>query len=237
VRGGFYSAGFTQHPDLTLMGVLSALEMACWDIIGKEAGQPSTSSWAAGHERLRSYTYLYARAGDRSDSTWIPILPPSARAPVPGAGLYGAQFDPAGRTAPSTAGSCGSPTSNAASASWRQLREAVGIKRRIYYSVPWSDDGGRRDPARAAPGAGTSAVFGERRAPDAPKNGEGGRPRAFHCDRRRLTTKYDFGACSMPVRGNPADEPGASGGSSGKKIAAGGSAAVRFAPHLTAAPW
>jgi len=25
-----YSAGFTQHPDLTLMGVLSALEMACW---------------------------------------------------------------------------------------------------------------------------------------------------------------------------------------------------------------
>ena len=35
-----YSAGFTQHPDLTLMGVLSALEMACWDIVGKEAGQP-----------------------------------------------------------------------------------------------------------------------------------------------------------------------------------------------------
>ena len=33
-----YSAGFTQHPDLTLMGVLSALEMACWDIVGKEAG-------------------------------------------------------------------------------------------------------------------------------------------------------------------------------------------------------
>ena len=33
-----YSAGYTQHPDLTLMGVLSALEMACWDIIGKEAG-------------------------------------------------------------------------------------------------------------------------------------------------------------------------------------------------------
>ena len=35
-----YSSGFTQHPDLTLMGVLSALEMACWDIIGKEANKP-----------------------------------------------------------------------------------------------------------------------------------------------------------------------------------------------------
>src|SRR5215475_11666574 len=35
-----YSAGYTQHPDLSLMAVLSALEMACWDIIGKEAGQP-----------------------------------------------------------------------------------------------------------------------------------------------------------------------------------------------------
>jgi 2-dehydro-3-deoxyphosphogalactonate aldolase len=30
-----YSSGYSQHPDLTVMGVLSALEMACWDIIGK----------------------------------------------------------------------------------------------------------------------------------------------------------------------------------------------------------
>jgi len=35
-----YSAGYTQHPDLSLMAVLSALEMACWDIIGKQANQP-----------------------------------------------------------------------------------------------------------------------------------------------------------------------------------------------------
>ena len=30
-----YSSGYTQHPDLSLMAVLSAIEMACWDIIGK----------------------------------------------------------------------------------------------------------------------------------------------------------------------------------------------------------
>ena len=59
---------FTQHPDLTLMGVLSALEMACWDIIGKEAGQPVYKLLGGRvHERLRTYTYIYARPGDRTD--------------------------------------------------------------------------------------------------------------------------------------------------------------------------
>ena len=29
-----YSSGFTQRPDLSMMGVCSGLEMACWDIVG-----------------------------------------------------------------------------------------------------------------------------------------------------------------------------------------------------------
>jgi len=50
-----YSSGFTQHPDLTLMGVLSALEMACWDIIGKEANKPVYKLLGGQvHERLRA---------------------------------------------------------------------------------------------------------------------------------------------------------------------------------------
>ncbi len=36
-----YGAGYTQRPDVTVMGVLSGLEMACWDIIGKAAGKPA----------------------------------------------------------------------------------------------------------------------------------------------------------------------------------------------------
>jgi galactonate dehydratase len=57
-----YSSGYTQHPDLTMMGVLSALEMACWDIIGKAAGQPVYRLLGGQvHERLRSYTYIYPR--------------------------------------------------------------------------------------------------------------------------------------------------------------------------------
>jgi len=41
-----YSSGYTQHPDLALMGVLSALEMACWDIVGKGHTNRSTTCLA-----------------------------------------------------------------------------------------------------------------------------------------------------------------------------------------------
>ena len=55
-----YSRGFTQHPDHALMGVLSGIEMACWDIIGKALDQP-VYNLIGGlvNERIRSYTYLY----------------------------------------------------------------------------------------------------------------------------------------------------------------------------------
>ena len=55
-----YSSGFSQRPDVTMMGCVSALEMACWDIIGKEAGKPVYELLGGQvHEGLRSYTYLY----------------------------------------------------------------------------------------------------------------------------------------------------------------------------------
>lgn len=63
-----YSAGYTQRPDLTMMGVISALEMACWDIMGKETNQPVYNLLGGQvHEKLRSYTYLYPEDGDRAD--------------------------------------------------------------------------------------------------------------------------------------------------------------------------
>ena len=56
-----YSVGYTQHPDLTTLGVLSAFETACWDIVGKALKQPIYNLLGGGfHEKLRSYTYLYA---------------------------------------------------------------------------------------------------------------------------------------------------------------------------------
>jgi galactonate dehydratase len=92
-----YSAGYTQHPDLTLMGVLSALEMACWDIIGKEAGQPVYKLLGGRvHERLRSYTYIYARPGDKVDVYQDPQLSAERAAEYVAQGFTAIKFDPAG---------------------------------------------------------------------------------------------------------------------------------------------
>src|SRR5262249_49212572 len=52
-----YGQGYSQRPDPTLVGVLSGIEMACWDIIGKAAGKPAYELLGGQvHERLRSYT-------------------------------------------------------------------------------------------------------------------------------------------------------------------------------------
>ncbi len=55
-----YSAGFVQRPDVSTGGVLSGIEIACWDIMGKALDQPVYNLLGGKvHERLRSYTYLY----------------------------------------------------------------------------------------------------------------------------------------------------------------------------------
>jgi galactonate dehydratase len=92
-----YSAGYTQHPDLSMMGVLSALEMACWDIIGKEAGQPVYNLLGGQvHERLRTYTYIYARPGDKTNVYQDPELAAQRAAEYLAQGFTALKFDPAG---------------------------------------------------------------------------------------------------------------------------------------------
>lgn len=55
-----YSAGFNQRPDVSMGGVISGIEIALWDIIGKATDQPIYNLMGGKvHERLRSYTYLY----------------------------------------------------------------------------------------------------------------------------------------------------------------------------------
>lgn len=92
-----YSAGFTQHPDLTVMGVLSALEMACWDIVGKEANQPVYKLLGGQvHEKLRAYTYIYPRPGDASDVYHDPVLAAERAQLYLDMGFTALKFDPAG---------------------------------------------------------------------------------------------------------------------------------------------
>jgi galactonate dehydratase len=92
-----YSAGFTQHPDLTVMGVLSALEMACWDIIGKAANQPVYKLLGGQvHDALRAYTYIYPQPGDRSDVYADPYLAAERAQMYLDMGFTALKFDPAG---------------------------------------------------------------------------------------------------------------------------------------------
>ncbi|MEO1491028.1 MAG: mandelate racemase/muconate lactonizing enzyme family protein [Pseudomonadota bacterium] len=60
-----YGTGYTARPDASLVGVLSGLEIACWDIIGKSAGKPVYDLLGGRcRETVRSYTYLYPADGD-----------------------------------------------------------------------------------------------------------------------------------------------------------------------------
>ncbi|NLE08796.1 MAG: mandelate racemase/muconate lactonizing enzyme family protein [Dehalococcoidales bacterium] len=54
-----YASGYDQHPDTAKMGIISGIEIACWDIIGKELNQPIYNLLGGKyHEKLRSYTYI-----------------------------------------------------------------------------------------------------------------------------------------------------------------------------------
>lgn len=58
-----YSRGYSMRPDITLIGVMSGIEMALWDICGKAVEKPVYELLGGRvHDRLRSYTYLYAPA-------------------------------------------------------------------------------------------------------------------------------------------------------------------------------
>jgi galactonate dehydratase len=124
-----YSSGFTQHPDLTLMGVLSALEMACWDIVGKEANQPVYKLLGGQvHEKLRAYTYIYPRPGDKTDVYHDPDLAAERAQLYLDMGFTALKFDPAGPYSAFDGRQLSLEALDLCERFCRTLREAVGIK-------------------------------------------------------------------------------------------------------------
>jgi galactonate dehydratase len=92
-----YGSGFTLRPDLSLMSVVSGLEMACWDIIGKAVDQPVYQLLGGKvHERLRSYTYLYPGEGEGDDFYHDADRSASRAAEYVKLGFTGLKFDPTG---------------------------------------------------------------------------------------------------------------------------------------------
>ncbi len=62
-------SGYTARPDVSLGSVLSGIETACWDLIGKAVGKPIHALLGGRvHERLRTYTYLYPSVSDGPDA-------------------------------------------------------------------------------------------------------------------------------------------------------------------------
>ena len=65
-----YSAGFTQRPDVSMMGVFSGIEIAIWDILGKAHNQPVYQLLGGKfHQRIRTYTYLYPKQSGAEGQT------------------------------------------------------------------------------------------------------------------------------------------------------------------------
>ena len=131
-----YSSGFTQHPDLTMMGVLSALEMACWDIIGKAANQPVYKLLGGQvHERLRAYTYIYPKPGDQSDVYHDPDLAAVRAAEYLAQGFTALKFDPAGPYSAFDGRQLSLDALELCERFARQLREAVGTKADLLFGT------------------------------------------------------------------------------------------------------
>ena len=132
-----YSSGFTQRPDLTVMGAFSGLEIACWDIVGKHRERPV---WAllGGilNERIRVYSYLYPLPQHDPDAFWhSPEMSAESALELVQQGYTALKFDPAG---PYTMRGGHMPALTDISRSvefCRVLREAVGDRADLLFGT------------------------------------------------------------------------------------------------------
>lgn len=93
-----YSAGFTQRPDLTVMGAFSGLEIACWDIVGKALNRPVHALLGGAiNPRIRSYTYLYPLPHHQVPAFWSSAeMAAETAVEMVNLGFTALKFDPAG---------------------------------------------------------------------------------------------------------------------------------------------
>ncbi len=131
-----YSSGFTQHPDLSMMGILSGIEMACWDIVGKDVNKPVYKLLGGQvHEKLRSYTYIYPKPGDKTDVYADPILAAERAAEYIAMGFTALKFDPAGPYSAYDGRQLSLTELERSETFVRMLREAVGTKADLLFGT------------------------------------------------------------------------------------------------------
>jgi galactonate dehydratase len=131
-----YSSGFTQRPDLTMMGIVSGLEMACWDIIGKAAGKPVYELLGGRvHERLRTYTYLYPQNARGDYDYDDPDLAAECAARNVQQGFTALKFDPAGPYTAYSGHQLSLAVLERCETFCRRIREAVGNRADLLFGT------------------------------------------------------------------------------------------------------
>ncbi|WP_321895389.1 mandelate racemase/muconate lactonizing enzyme family protein [Paraburkholderia heleia] len=131
-----YSSGFTQRPDLTMMGIVSGLEMACWDIVGKAADKPVYALLGGlVNERLRSYTYLYPKNAQGEYDYDDPDLAAECAAGNVKRGFTAVKFDPAGPYTAYSGHQLSLEVLDRCETFCRKVREAVGSKADLLFGT------------------------------------------------------------------------------------------------------
>jgi 2-dehydro-3-deoxyphosphogalactonate aldolase len=131
-----FSAGYNQRSGNALMGVLSAIEMACWDIVGKELDRPIYDLLGGRvRERIRSYTYLYPREGDTKDVYTDSDLAAQRAAEYVARGFTAVKFDPVGPYTAYDPRQLSRAMLSRSETFCRKIREAVGDRADILFGT------------------------------------------------------------------------------------------------------
>jgi galactonate dehydratase len=190
-----HGEGFTLRPDVTVMGVFSALEMACWDITGKALNQPIYNLLGGlVNPRVRSYTYLYPDAHEDDSFYDDPDRSAERALRYVEEGFTAVKLDPVGGY------SCfdpRQPTLERMALSVRfckQIREAVGTRADILFGThgQFSVSGAKRLAQQLEPYA--PLWFEEPTPPEMPEQmAEVARATSIPvATGERLCTKYEF---------------------------------------------
>lgn len=151
-----YARGYGGRPDLSLVSVLSGIELALWDIIGKAAGRP-VHDLLGGRltDKLRTYTYLYPEDDDvdiytHADVYSDPDLAAARAVDYVDEGFTGLKLDPMGGYSAFDPRQPSLERLNLAEAMVAAIREAVGPRADILFGThgQFSASGARRLAAR-----------------------------------------------------------------------------------------
>ena len=134
-----YGRGYTLRPDVSLIGVLSGLEIALWDICGKSVGKPIYELLGGRvHDKLRTYTYLYPKDESNENKKNVyndPVLAAEVAVEYLEQGFTAIKFDPVGHYSVFDPRQVSLEDMEISELFCKRLREAVGTKADLLFGT------------------------------------------------------------------------------------------------------